>query len=187
VNATDLATVIGSSLTLIALIVLVFELWPAQRVDIFRQQMFALRDELFDFAAQGGIRFDDPAYILLRHLMNGFIRYAHNLTPFRVLFSFLRWNLTSNRSIDNWSIPWTQALSNISNEETKTKLQEFHSKASALVAGQLILSPGLVVTFIVPLTLVALLATQLINLKNAYKEVVYKIPMDFLEEEAAKS
>jgi len=119
--------------------------------------------------------------------MNGFIRYAHNLTPFRVLFSFLRWNLTSNRSIHNWSIPWTQPLSNTYNEETKTKLQEFHSKASALVAGQLILSPGLVVTFIVPLTLVALLATQLINLKNAYKEVVYKIPMDFLEEEAAKS
>src|SRR5258708_27147164 len=139
-------------------------MWPNQRVDIVRQQMFALRDELFDFAAQGGIKFDDPAYILLRHLMNGFIRHAHNLTPFRVFFSFLRWSLTSNKSIDSWSIPWAQALQNISNEETKTKIQEFHSKASTLVAGQLLLSPGLVITFVVPLTIVALLATQLINL-----------------------
>jgi hypothetical protein len=186
-TAAFLATVIGSSLTLIALIVLVFELWPAQRVDIFRQQMFALRDELFDFAVQGGIRFDDPAYILLRHLMNGFIRYAHNLTPFCVLFSFLRWNFMSNKSIDNWSIPWAQALENISNRETKTKIQEFHTKASTLVAGQLILSPGLVITFIVPLTFVALLATRLLNLKKAYQEIFYKIPMDFLEEEAARS
>jgi len=186
-TATHLATIIGSSLTLIALIVLVFEFWPIQRADIFRQQMFALRDELFDFAAQGGIKFDDPAYILLRHLMNGFIRHAHNLTPFRVFFSFLRWNFASNKPIDSWNVPWTQALNSLSNEETKTKIKEFHSKASTLVAGQLILSPGLVITLVVPLTLVALLATQVIYLKNAYKEVVYKIPMDFLEEEAARS
>jgi len=186
-NATLLTTVFGSSLTLVAFIILVFELWPAQRVDIFRQQMFTLRDELFDFASQGGIKFDDPAYILLRHLMNGFIRYAHNLTPFRVLFSFLRWYFMSNKSIDNWSIPWTQALENISDQETRTKIQDFHAKASTLVAGQLILSPGLVVTFIVPVAIFALLATQLINLKKAYKEVFYKIPMDFIEDEAARA
>jgi hypothetical protein len=43
-------------------------------LDRFRQDVFGLRDELWDFAASGQISFDDPAYRLLRQLMNGFIR-----------------------------------------------------------------------------------------------------------------
>ena len=53
---------------------------PEMRLDSFRQNMFAIRDELFDFAADGNIAFDHPAYMMLRNQMNGFIRYAHHLT-----------------------------------------------------------------------------------------------------------
>jgi hypothetical protein len=38
---------------------------------------------MFDYAADGNISFNDPAYALLRKSMNGFIRYAHTLTFFR--------------------------------------------------------------------------------------------------------
>lgn len=47
--------------------------------------MFALRGQLFDFAADGGISFDHPAYGLLRSTMNGFIRFAHMMRPFNML------------------------------------------------------------------------------------------------------
>ncbi len=89
-SAAELSIVVQSILTLLVLAVIVFTLWPEQRVDLFRQQMFAVRDELFDFAADGKISFEEPAYVLLRQLFNGFIRYAHNLTPYRVLMSFLQ-------------------------------------------------------------------------------------------------
>lgn len=186
-TAFQLVTIVGSSLTLILLVVIVFELWPAQRTDIFRQEMFELRDELFDFAAQGQIGFDDPAYTLLRQLMNGFIRYAHNLTPFRVLFSFLRRRLLSTPPTEDWSALWKAALEKIPDGDQRNKMEEFHSKTTNLVTGQLILSPGLVLTLIIPLMAVVLLATQIINLKNFYRQIIYRIPVDFLQEEATSS
>ena len=48
--------------------------------DAFRQRAFAIRDELFDYAADGNIAFNDQAYWRLRLAMNGMIRYSHRLT-----------------------------------------------------------------------------------------------------------
>ncbi len=110
-SASELSIIVQSLLTMIVLAFVIFWVWPEQRVDLFRQQMFALRDELFDFAADGKIKFDDPAYVLLRQLMNGFIRYAHNLTPFRTLMSFLRWKYHGHEPLNAWAEPWNRALS----------------------------------------------------------------------------
>src|SRR5882724_7439343 len=113
---TELTIAIQSLLSLIVLVITVFWLWPDQRMDLFRQQMFAIRDELFDFAAEGNVRFDEPAYILLRQLMNGFIRYAHNLTPYRTLMAFVRWKVTSNKPVETWTNAWDQAIRNVSDQ-----------------------------------------------------------------------
>ncbi|MBZ5694347.1 MAG: hypothetical protein LAN36_03195 [Acidobacteriia bacterium] len=185
--ATELSIIIQSALTLILLAFIMLAWWPAQRVDLFRQQMFALRDELFDFAMEGSIKFDDPAYSRLRDLMNGFIRYAHNLTPYRTLMSFLRWKYTAGEPISAWSISWEQALNKVSDQDTRTKLQEFHSRATMLVVGQLVLSPGMLVTLVPLLVLVALFYEQWTSLRNIYNDVSSKIPMTLLEEEAANS
>ena len=180
-----LVMIIGSCLTLILLIVLLFKLWPTQRVDIFRQEMFQLRDELFDFAMQGEVGFDDPAYTLLRQLMNGFIRYAHNLTPFRVFFSFfLRRRTLPGPSAEDWNVSWKAALEKIPDRDKRNRMEAFHSRTTSLVIGQLIFSPGLVLTLIIPLMAVVLLATQIINLKNLYGQIIHRIPVDFLQEEA---
>jgi hypothetical protein len=78
VNASHL--VIG----LFALWFLYFVCWREHRIDTFRQRLFAVRDDMFDFAVSGAIRFDDPAYTTLRDLSNGLIRFAHMLTFTRV-------------------------------------------------------------------------------------------------------
>lgn len=49
-------------------------------MDSFRQDIFGLRDELFDFAADGNIEFGHRAYGLLRTTMNGYIRFAHDFS-----------------------------------------------------------------------------------------------------------
>ncbi len=51
-------------------ITVIFKILPMLRLDCFRQNMFSVRDELFDYAAAGNISFDNPAYILLRLQMN---------------------------------------------------------------------------------------------------------------------
>jgi hypothetical protein len=186
-TAADLSMIVQSTLTLILLAFIMFVWWPAQRVDLFRQQMFALRDELFDFAMNENIDFDDPAYLHLRDLMNGFIRYAHNITPYRTLMSFLRWKYTAGEPVGEWSVLWEQALKDVPNQDAKTKLQEFHSRASLLVVGQLMLSPGLLITLVPLLILVAMFYEQWTSLRNIYSDVTSKIPMELLEEEAANS
>jgi hypothetical protein len=54
--------------------------WRAYGRDAFRQRAFALRDELFDYAAAGNVEFNDPAYWRLRLMMNTVIQYSHRLT-----------------------------------------------------------------------------------------------------------
>lgn len=50
------------------------------RVDLLRCRLFVLRDKLFEYAENGEIDFDDPAYRLTRTLLNGSLRFAHRLT-----------------------------------------------------------------------------------------------------------
>ncbi len=80
------------------------------RLDCFRKNMFAVRDELFDYAAAGNISFDDPAYVLLRRQINGMIRYGHQLTVFRVLMSWLMRSVSGENQKFQWHDSWEQAL-----------------------------------------------------------------------------
>lgn len=186
-NAGDLSIIVQSILTLTVLAFVILALWPWQRIDLFRQQMFAVRDELFDFAADGKVSFDDPAYIGLRELMNGFIRYAHNLTPFRFLMSFLRWKCMSSEPVQTWTESWNRALNQVADQDVRTKLQQFHSRATELVLGQLVLSPGVLIIGVPFLVVATLFYTQWTNLRSIYRDVTNKIPMSFLEEEAVKA
>ena len=82
---TEIISAAHISIGLFALWLLYFFGWRGHRVDSFRQHIFAVRDDLFDYAASGAIRFDDPAYMTLRSIANGTIRFAHQLTFTRVL------------------------------------------------------------------------------------------------------
>jgi hypothetical protein len=186
-SAAFFSTVVQSILSLIVLAFIIFALWPVQRVDHFRQQMFALRDELFDFALDGNIRFDDPAYKLLRSLMNGLIRHAHNLTPYRTAMAVLRYKCVSNEPTSGWSVAWERALTKIENDSTRTSLNAFYSRITMLVTSQLVLSPGLVLTVLPFVALGAVLYAPWSTLRNIYIDVRDKIPMALLEEEAANS
>lgn len=75
--------------TIIALALIVaFAYGPWQRllVDVVRQKLFELRDELFDLARDGKIAFDAEPYILIRTFLNGTIRFADRVSIYRILF-----------------------------------------------------------------------------------------------------
>lgn len=68
--------------------------WGLKRyfLDRFRQNIFLIRSEMFDYAAGGNIDFSHPAYGIARNLMNGYIRFAHRIDflPMLVLFLFTK-------------------------------------------------------------------------------------------------
>jgi hypothetical protein len=61
--------------------------WQTFVSDLIRQQLFEVRDHIFDAALTGGIPFDDPAYVHARQLVNAQIRFAHKATIWRVAAS----------------------------------------------------------------------------------------------------
>jgi hypothetical protein len=78
-------TALATSVSLISLWILFFWLYRDYRVDLFRQRMFELRDELFELGRTGEIAFHHQAYGLLRTTINGYIRFAHRISFLSVI------------------------------------------------------------------------------------------------------
>jgi hypothetical protein len=141
-----LAALLQSIVCVTILMPLLLKLWAGARLDSFRQEMFIIRDELFDYAASGGISFNDPAYRLLRQLMNGFIRYGHQLTFFRLCMGVAQTKTMGQKPNLNWTTKWERALASIKDEEVKKSLEGFHSRAFLCAGKRLVLgSPVLLV------------------------------------------
>ena len=177
--------------SLTALIVFAYHFWPVMRLDEFRQSMFAVRDELFDFALSGKVSFDDPAYKLLRQSMNGFIRYAHQLTFFRLLCTVSRWKVLDEAPVYTWTYRWKSALLE-KDPVTIEALEDFHARALSLVAKRIVTGSPFLMAMVAVLAACVLLRTQLLNLKQVAKstatDVVNRvIDPRLLEEEAARA
>jgi hypothetical protein len=150
----QLSTVIQSAFALAILLWMLMVCLPNQRLDIFRQQMFAVRDELFDYAHGGNIAFDHPAYLLLRKSMNGFIRYGHRLSFFQLGITLCRWHFADEKPVSRWQSQWEEALSTIDNEKVKHQLNRFHMESMGLVTSKVITGSPILLTVAVVLVLV---------------------------------
>jgi len=119
-------------------------------VDRFRQELFAVRDELFDFAASGRISFEHPAYGMLRSTMNGFLRWAESLHLLQVAL----WHFAERRSGSapdpGFEVRWTQALSDL-DPETQDAVQALRNRMHEHLVRYLVFgSPALMLTVIFP-------------------------------------
>jgi len=128
-----LANAIVSFLALAFLCYLVFQSYQQYRVDRFRHNIFIMRDELFDKAAEGFIPFDHEAYRLVRTLMNGYIRYAHRLSLLDPLFMWaferIRGPLPSPIS---FNALYTQVTRDLTREQ-KALLDDYLTQVNSLV------------------------------------------------------
>jgi len=74
-----------------ALVYFYFSIYQEYCQDRTRQELFHVRNELFDFAAAGGISFDAPAYRYLRDYINGMIGFIHRLDVVHIIaLSFVK-------------------------------------------------------------------------------------------------
>ena len=123
-------------LSLVAVWFLVFKFASDYRVDALRDKLFAVREKLFDYAAQGNVSFDDPAYAKLRMLINGLIRFSHRLTFTRFLMGllFMRWR---DQPCDKRILAeWYEALAALPPDVSR-ELRNIHGSAMVLVVRHL--------------------------------------------------
>jgi hypothetical protein len=103
--------------------------WRLHRIDALRQTLFSLRDELFDFAANGGIAFDAPAYLVSRSSINSLIRFAHRITASRFVLLLvgkrLKWYTAEVFLRPVYELPAGEA---------KTKIIDLHARVLFAVA-----------------------------------------------------
>lgn len=69
----------ASLFSIFLIFIFLFKMYEDYRVDKFRQDMFKIRDDLFDYAMRGRLSFNDPSYGLIRGAINGHIRFAHRI------------------------------------------------------------------------------------------------------------
>jgi hypothetical protein len=189
-DAKGLALVFQSCVCLALIVFVLFKYWSEARLDSFRQNMFSLRDELFDFAADGNISFEDPAYRLLRQSMNGTIRYAHQLTFFRVCITMFEISLATHFPRSNWSENWEKAVESQCNDGVRKKLTEFHERSMLLVAHRLVLGSPLLIALVIGSVPVLLLRMGWLNLKAVLERapqftVSHLVDTRMIENEAA--
>ena len=99
------------------------------RLDMFREKLFSLRNELFDYALENKIGFDHPSYGMLRSLINSTIRYAHKISFTElVVFSVLSRNDEhKNKFTEQYEKKWTDSLKELE-PETRDKLFSFKKR-----------------------------------------------------------
>ncbi len=111
---------IESTLGLLAFWLFTFYFWRPYRLAAFRDHVFSLRDRLFLCAASGAVRFDDPAYTMLRFRMNVVLRYAHEFTLARLAVALFSESRTP--SLDK--LNWERSLESLA-PEVRSQLRHF--------------------------------------------------------------
>jgi hypothetical protein len=189
IDIRGLTAIVQSATALAVLLILMLKLWPCLRLAEFRQAMFVIRDELFDYAASGRIEFTHPAYRLLRRSMNGFIRYGHQLTFFRLLLTLIQWKALRQNTVFTWASQWDAALETIPDDAVRKQLRSFHARTLALVSNRLVTGSPVLMTALGIMVLITLFQMQWDSLKTVIRrsllEMINRIvDPRLLEEEA---
>jgi len=138
-NIHSLTSALHLTLSLLALWYLFYRAFSEYRVDALRERLFALREELFDYAADGHVEFDHPAYGRLRQLVNGLIRFAHRMTFLRAAFGVLFYIFRPNTQlVSRHREEWTKELLTQPIEVQK-KLWTIHNRALFLVLRHMVI------------------------------------------------
>jgi hypothetical protein len=147
---TNYLTAIFSLTSLALLWFLLFWLYEDYCVEMFRQKVFSLRDELFDAAAFGKIPFNHKGYGRLRVTMNGSIRFAHEISLLHFLiFSYMNRNQPDIHA--SYNAIFSKEIEGLSPAQRET-LHSFHDRFNALLIKHMLAnSPVLVLVLFLPL------------------------------------
>lgn len=123
------------------------------RLDMYRQELFIIRGELFEFAATGCVKFSSPEYTILRNFINQLIRYAHTITMSRFIMGYALNTLNPPRA-RNVIDEWKDVVAKIGSAQVRNDLNAFHNRIAQTIMGQIIKRSALLFSGAILLTLV---------------------------------
>jgi hypothetical protein len=171
------------ALSLLGVWVWFFWLYRDYRIDAYRQRLFALRNQLWDYAAAGNISFDHPAYLIVRSRMNGLIRFAHLLSFIWVLTGLAMRRVRPFPELEaEATLHLDQALETLE-PATADKLRAFHQDALFRAAEHVILLSPIFWLLVAPVVLVGLVRLALVQAS----QLLTRFPgTDLVDSEAAR-
>jgi len=122
--------------------------WRPYRLDFARENLFALRDELFTLAVEEKLPFDHPAHQGLRNDLNAIIRFAEKMTLFRALITIAVFGRRTKRA------EWQTHLAGLPMHVVKRMLA-IHQRGAAEIANYVILSSPLLMLIFGVLLIIA--------------------------------
>ncbi len=165
-------------------LVLVFQyIYLPTLVDGFRDRLFGIRRELLLLVAQERLPANDPAYVALRHTINGFVRYAERVTFLRGVFiPTLVMLISSKRErkiVARLGVP-DHTLTKTSDPNVKEKLRELEYRAQKATALHVLASSPIAwiaaAVLVLPLlVLVAALAGSITAAKASQRKIVERV------------
>jgi len=131
----EIGTVLSFGLGFVLLWLVYYMGWRFYRIDSVRHDLFELRNELFLYATDGGVSFEEPAYVLLRQRIEALIRFAHTMTLSRVIIIGIQLHKTQGAL--KYTQQWETTLTKL-HIETSAKLRDIHNRATIRVMVQMV-------------------------------------------------
>ncbi len=103
-------------------------------IDSTRQDLYALRDEVFDYAMdqRNSVTFDSEAYKIMRSMVHGAIRYTHRMTLLHFLLHGVVARGVHSKSQGEFNGKWRAALEQL-HPIDQQRMQEFRSQKNFIV------------------------------------------------------
>ncbi len=111
---------------------LFFGLYREYRTDRLRHRLFRIRDEFFDRVSAGEIDFNNSAYGITRIMMNGMIRFAHEMSFFRILTIYLISKLHGPASDAGYGDALNRAMKRLTKDQ-REMVTGIHQQAFSIV------------------------------------------------------
>lgn len=116
--------------------------WQRYVVDVVRQNLFEIRDEMFLLAADGRLEFNSSLYLEVRRQYNAMIRYAHTTSWTHVL-ALLSYGIDKQKPSGRTDV--FELIGNIQDADLRVLLLRRYSRAVELVAASMALRSALLI------------------------------------------
>ncbi len=161
----------ASLISILGILVFAFWLYRDYRLDLLRQQMFSLRDQLFDEAVKGQISFEHPAYRMLRTTMNGVVRFAHRINLFHTIALILILRKQQGQLPPSFSDRFKHHLEDLT-EQQKDLVNKYLLSMNLLIASHIVRSSPVSTVLVLVMAFFTININRLVEvLKHRLEEI----------------
>jgi hypothetical protein len=160
--------------------------WRPYRIDRVRSELFKLRNDLFIYAGEGRVSFNDPAYKMMRDRLNALIRYAHIISVSRSMIYWASDSLSSEENAKSRAYQ-EKFLHALHSSPAHDQLKEVNDKTSIILAKQVIFGCPPLLIIVVAIYIPLLLAIRHLRTdptENTHLRVARELRVELIEEQA---